>query len=123
FLTGLQPVEVFAHSDRRGCRVEIATTLTARLTGGVELSMNFIGDAHHWREDFHLHCDDADLYIRERTAWICRNNQIEKIADTEPESNPDVAFLDMLTRGAPNTAPAEIALPVWDFTQAILESA
>lgn len=123
FVTGLRPVEVFAHSDRRGSRVEIVTTLSARLTGDVALGMNFVGDAEHFREDFHVHCEGADLCIRERQVWVCRENRIEKIAGLEPETNPDVAFLDCLTCGAANAAPADCALPVWDFTHAILESA
>jgi predicted dehydrogenase len=41
----------------------------------------------------------------------------------EPESCPTIAFLDHLLAGAPNVAPAEIALPVWDFTAALMRSA
>ncbi len=36
----------------------------------------------------------------------------------EPGSTPVVAFLDHLLAAAPNVAPPEIALPVWDFTAA-----
>ncbi len=123
FVTGLAPREVFAHSDRRGSRVEIATTLTARLENDVALSMNFIGDSQHFREDFHVHCAEADLLYRDGKVWIARRNAIEPIASLEPESNPDSAFLDFLAGAAPNFAPAQVALPVWDFTQAVLESA
>lgn len=123
FVTGLKPQEVFAHSDRRGSRVEIVTTISGRLSGNVALSMNFIGDAQHWREDFHVHCEEADLCLREGAIWIGQNNRVEKLETLEPESNPDVAFLDCLTDGAVNEAPATCALAVWDFTQAVLESA
>lgn len=41
----------------------------------------------------------------------------------EPESSPTLAFLDHLLTGAPNVAPPEIALPVWDFTAALMRSA
>lgn len=123
FVTGLSPREVFAHSDRRGTRVPIVSTISARLEGEVALSMNFIGDAQHFREDFQVHCTDADLLIREGAVWIARDNHIEKVTDLEPESNPNVAFADCLIDGVENIAPASIALPVWDFTQAVLESA
>ncbi|MSR59184.1 MAG: Gfo/Idh/MocA family oxidoreductase [Planctomycetaceae bacterium] len=123
FVTGLAPQEVFAHSDRRGSHVEIVTTLSARLQGDVSLSMNFIGDAQHFREDFHVHCAEADLLLRDGTLWIARENQVSKISPLEPESNPDAAFIDCLTAGTANFAPAQVALPVWDFTQAVLESA
>src|SRR5262249_17871827 len=123
FVTGVRPVEVFAHSDRRGNRVEIVTTLSARLEGDVALSMNFIGDAQHFREDFHVHCADADLVYRDGVVSIACNNRLERLSDLEPESNPDAAFLDLVTGRAANIAPASVALPVWDFTQAVLESA
>jgi len=45
------------------------------------------------------------------------------VTNLEPESNPNAAFLDLLSGTAPNFAPAAMALPVWDFTQATLESA
>ena len=85
--------------------------------------MNVIGDAQHWREDFHVHCAEADLCLRDGAILLARNNQVERLDSLEPESDPDAAFLDLLTAGAPNVAPAACALPVWDFTQAVLESA
>lgn len=123
FATGLAPREVFAHSDKRGARVPIVTTISARLDGNVALSMNFIGDAQHFREDFQVHCADADIMVRDGSVWIARNNRVEQITDLEPESNPNAAFADCLVQGTANAAPASIALPVWDFTQAVLESA
>jgi predicted dehydrogenase len=123
FATGLAPREVFAHSGNRGANVPIVTTISARLEGDVALSMNFIGDAQHFREDFQVHCAEADLLVRDGAVWIARDNRVEKITDLEPESNPNAAFADCLTQGVANVAPASIALPVWDFTQAVLESA
>jgi predicted dehydrogenase len=123
FVTGLAPREVFAHSDRRGSRVEVVTMLTARLENDVPLSMNFIGDSQHFREDFQVHCAEADLIYRDGTVSVARNNKIEPVTDLEPESNPNAAFLDVLTGKAANFAPPSVALPVWDFTQAALESA
>jgi predicted dehydrogenase len=123
FVTNLALAEVFAHADNRGSRVPIGTTVSGRLTNGVALSMNFIGDAQHWREDFCVHCDHADLSIHDGRLWLARDNRIEPVTDLEPESNPNAAFLDCLLDGAPNQAPPECALPVWDFTQAVLSSA
>jgi predicted dehydrogenase len=123
FVTGLAPREVFAHSDRRGSRVEIVTTLSARLDNDVSLSMNFIGDAQHFREDFQVHCAQADLLYRDGLVYIARNNKVEQLLDLEPQTNPNAAFLDLLSGKAENFAPAAVALPVWDLTQAVLESA
>jgi predicted dehydrogenase len=123
FVTGLAPREVFAHSDKRGMKVEIVTTLSARLEKDVALSMNFVGDSQHFREDFHVHCTEADLIYRDGVLLIARNNKLEQITELESASNPNTALIDMLESQSPNFAPASVALPVWDFTQAILESA
>jgi predicted dehydrogenase len=123
FVTGLEPGELFAHSDRCGSRVEIVTTISGRLSRGVALSMNFIGNAQHWREDFRVHMDEADLVVRDGRLWIGRNNQFEPLEGLEPGSSPDAAFVNMITLGRPNEAPASCALPVFDFTRAVLESA
>lgn len=40
----------------------------------------------------------------------------------EPVSNPDSCFLEMLLNDGPNLAPAACALPVVDFTHALLQS-
>jgi predicted dehydrogenase len=123
FVTGLAPREVFAHSDRHGSHVEIVTTLSARLENDVALSMNFIGDSQHFREDFQVHCAEADLVYRDAAVFVARNNKVERLVDLGPETNPNTAFLDFLSGKADNFAPASVALPVWDFTQAVLESA
>jgi predicted dehydrogenase len=122
YVTGLAPREIFAHVDRRESQVEIVATISARLEGNVALSMNFIGDAQHFREDFHVHCEEADLLLRDGAVWIARDNRVEKITALEPESNPNAAFVDCLLDSAANLAPPSVALPVWDFTRAVLES-
>lgn len=139
YVTGLRPAELFAHSRRRGSQVEICTSLSAVLVPAqtavgnsfgstsenqeVLLSMNFIGDASHYREDFHVHCEYGDLLLRDDTLFVARNNSIEKLLPLEPESDPIAAVIQALKHSAPNFAPAECALPVWDFTQAVLMSA
>jgi predicted dehydrogenase len=123
FLTGLRPLEVFARSERRGSRVEIATSVLARLESDVTLTMSFLGDTQHYREDFSIHLAEADLLLRDERLWICRENRTLPLEDLEPESDPVRAFLDCVLHQAPNVAPADVALPVWDFTQAVLESA
>jgi predicted dehydrogenase len=129
FVTGLTPVEVFAHGSRRDRNVEIMVSVSARLSGphadDVIASLNFVGDANHYREDFHVHCAEADLMIRDDRLWIGRGNRVEPLesaAALEPESDPIAAFTATLLGQAPNFAPPQCALPVWDFTQAILTS-
>jgi predicted dehydrogenase len=123
FITGRQAEGVLAVSDKRGSRVEIVTQMLARLTGGVGLTAHFVGDANHWREDLHFHCAEADLLVRGEEVCRAKNNRIERVEDLVPAGSPDRAFLDQIVDGTPTLAPAECALPVFDWTAAVLESA
>ena len=123
FVTGLQPREVFARSWKCGSRVEIVTLVSAVLQQDVPLNMDFVGNASAMRDDLHIHCERADLMLRDGRAWIARSDQCEPITPLEPDTNPVAAFLDVLDGTAPNDAPFQCARPVFDFTSAILESA
>jgi predicted dehydrogenase len=122
FITGERPAAVFASSDRRGSQVEITTQVMARLTGGAGLFAHFVGDANHWREDIYFHCRDADLLLRNERLFCAKDNHVDEILDFVPESSPDTAFVNALLDGTPMVSPPEIALPMHDWTEAVLQS-
>ena len=123
FLGGRQAERLMAVSGKRGSNVEIATRVIAVLTGGVNFSANFVGHTHHYREDIHFHGCKGDLLLRTGELFRCRDNRIEPITDLVPESNPDRAFLDAIFTGGQTVSPPEIALPIFDWTAAVLKSA
>jgi predicted dehydrogenase len=123
FITGQQAESLYALSDKRGSRVEIVTQVMARLTGGAGLNVHFVGNANHWREDIHFHCRDADLLIRNEQLLRAKDNRIEPITDLLPEESPDRAFVDAIIDRKATLSPAEAALPMYDWTAAVLESA
>jgi predicted dehydrogenase len=123
FVTGLKPTEVFARCDTCGSHVEITGSISALLQGGVPLTMDFVGHAQHFNETLAIHCERGDLTLRDGEIWIGRNGQAERFGLGQPDCNPVAAFLDSLLMGAENFAPPECALPVFDFTQAVFESA
>ena len=122
YVTGLAPVEVFARSWKCGSRVEVISSVSAILDGDVPLCMDFVGNAQYLGEDFHVHCERADLMIRDREVWIAENNHVHRIDNVEPDSNPTIGFLDLLEGRSENIAPFSCALPVFNLTEAILES-
>ncbi len=127
YITGQSPVAVYAVSDRRASRVEIVTTALARLDGGAGLTAHFVGDANHWREDIHFHCRDADLILRSTAVthaevYRARENRFEPVTDLEAESSPDLALVDAMLEGTPTLSPAEVALPMFDWTNSVLRS-
>ncbi len=123
FVTGLDVAEVFARSDKCGSRVEIVTSMSAVSTDGIPITMDFVGNANYLAEDLHVHCEEADLMIRDMRAWIARGNVVEPLTPMEEESQPVETFLNLLDGTAPNVAPVECAWPVFALTQATLESA
>jgi len=123
YLTGLQPEEMFAISERHGSQVEIVTAMVGKLTGGVTFNMTLTGNAEHWHEQIHIYCRDADFIVRESQLWRAQRNELVEIPIELACSDPDSGFIDCLLGREENAAPAACALPVYDFTAAALRSA
>ena len=123
YVTGLQPEEVFARAQRCGSHVEIVVSLTGLLSGDVPLTMDFVGSAEHQTEDLTIHCEEADLMVRDWRVWIARGNIVEPLEPLQPTSDPATGFIAVLDDKLENPAPFSIARPVWDLTQMTLESA
>lgn len=123
FVTGLAPTEVFARCDRCGSHVEVSASVSGQLTGGVPLTMDFVGNAQYFSEMLSVHCAEGDLVLRDGELWLGQAGRSEHLPLTEADSNPITGFLDLLLDGTENFAPPECAVPVYDFTQAIFESA
>ncbi|MCA9090530.1 MAG: Gfo/Idh/MocA family oxidoreductase [Planctomycetaceae bacterium] len=122
FVTGLGVEELVARSSCSRSRVEVVTLLIGALTGGVPLSMTFVGNAQHQGEDLHLHFEQADLMLRSGQLWIAQGNDVRPfpVEELEPAKTPTEAFLDLVSGAGPNIAPFACARPVWDVTWAIL---
>jgi predicted dehydrogenase len=123
FTTGLKPIEVFARTRREDSRVETSASVSALLEGDVPLTMDFVGRAQTFREFLSVHCAEADFTLVDGVLSVGREGQTGIHPIAAADSNPVAAFLDGLTAGAENFAPGECALPVYDFTQGIVESA
>jgi len=127
-VTGLTVEWVFATSDSAGSRVEITSSVTGRFCNGALLTLSLTGHASSFSEELFVHCERADLILRDGELWIGRENQQTQIvtppAEYGPEStrNPVSGFLELLSGRSGNLAPFEAAGPVFDLTAAILES-
>lgn len=121
-VTGLRPTWVYGRCNRCGSRVEIQASASARLEGDVPLTMDFVGNAQYFGEDLSIHCEKADWTVRHGALFVARNGRLEEVTDLLPDSDPVTDFLKMLQNGDEPTAPPECALPVFDFTEALLAS-
>jgi predicted dehydrogenase len=123
FVTGLEPREVFARSQTNGSRVEVHVSLSAQLSGDVPLTMDFIGSAHFQAEDLTIHCERADLMVRDHRAFIAVDNDVRPLEPLEPTTDPATGFVALLDGRSVNDAPFAAAQPVWALTAMALESA
>lgn len=122
YVTGLSPVEVFARCQKWGSQVEIVASASALLTGDVTVTLDFVGHAQYLGEDLHVHCERADLMLRQDELWIGRDGRRQTMVADEPDSNPVSGLLDVILNGVLDLSPPAAALPVYDLTNAILTS-
>lgn len=123
YITGERPREVFARTDKASRSVEITATLLGTLTNGAEFTFEFVGHAQQQTEDLTIHCEHADLMLRDWRVWIARNNHVRPLEPLEPDSDPVEGFLDLLIGHGSNCAEFDAALDVAAVTQAALKSA
>ena len=128
YVTGLAPTEVSATTEFGGSRVEVSAKVTAQLEGGVPLRMTFNGNANTPSEDLFIHCEKGVLILSKGKLRLTVENRVQNVDLPDEESGPDavhnptLGFLDTILDGAENLAPPECALPVFDFTHALLAS-
>ena len=133
YVTALKLGELSARSTKAGSNVEIVTLVNGELLDDLDrevpFSLSFVGNSNSFHEELFIHCEKADLIIRDFQLFIGRDDQVERI-DLPPEQsgsdstqNPVTGFLDLVTGAAENISPFECALPVFDMTTAILDAA
>lgn len=129
YITGRHPDRLFAMTQNSASHVEIIATVTGTLHGGIPLTLAFTGNAHSYYEELLIHCDDADLILRDDRVFIARRNVVSPVELPTDQSgplstaNPVSGLLDILSGVASNPAPFSCALSVFDVTAAILQSA
>ena len=122
FLTGRSARRLYAVGERRGTHVQIVTRILAEFEGDIGLAAHYVGDAHHWHEDIHLHCERADLLLRGEQLFRACDNRVEPVADLLPGGHPATSFLDAVASGRPTVSPPEIALPIFQWNAAVARS-
>lgn len=122
FLTGLRPRRVLARNNNMDWNIPVTTQAWIDFDGGVTATLTLTGHAHHYFEEFRLQGSRGDLIVRPGELLLARNNQVEPVLVSRPDSTPTAAFADLLTGKSPNPAPPIIALTVRNLTDAILAS-
>ncbi len=128
YVTGLQPRQLSAVTHFGRSRVPVVTSVTGWLDDQIPLTMGFTGNARVYYEELQVHCESADLILRDGMIWIAEGDRLSPVDlpadESGPQStvNPVTGLLDLLDGQNSNVAPFSCALPVFDVTEAILES-
>lgn len=129
YVTGLQPQELFAVTHNSRSHVPVVASVTGHLSGDIPFTMVFTGNAHNYHEELLIHCDEADVILRNGDVFVAQQNHLQQIPipanESGPQStlNPVSGLIQLLSEPMTNPAPFSAALPVFDITNAILESA
>ncbi|HZT41390.1 MAG TPA: Gfo/Idh/MocA family oxidoreductase [Chthonomonadaceae bacterium] len=152
WLTGLEAMWVRATTETRGTPVPMTTWGESRLrvqspqiatqplpqeiashvpVEGIPFTFTFVGDAHHWSEEFRITTERADFVIRNtRLLFTDGSGPLGPFPESEIDPAvaglpdlPDTAFIAALRGGPPIVTPPETVWPVLRFTLAALDSA
>lgn len=126
FMTDATPRRVQARGDRRGRQVQVVTDVRSEWQTAdyfpVAMTAQFVGDAHHWREDIALCFENADILLRSGEITLCQNNQCEVIKDLAPQTSPVADFLAACRGEQETVAPGECGLTSMLWTESVLAS-
>lgn len=122
-VTGLLPRQVFARTWHCGSQVEMIASVSAVLENDVPCTLDFVGNAHILGEDLSIHCEHADFFLRYNHLSMADRHGLATFPIQGTDSNPVAALIDAIQCRTGSPVPFTCALPVFDFTQAILQSA
>ncbi len=124
WMTGLQPAEVHAFMDPRGCKVDIDAALNIRFTNGALGSLHFTGSADRHDERLAIQGDKGCIVFHLHQ-WAIRevlyNGELLQIPARFKENSPDASFLRWI-RGGKGYEEADFALQVSRLTEASYKS-
>ncbi|MGQ9479522.1 MAG: Gfo/Idh/MocA family protein [Thermoproteota archaeon] len=123
--TGLRPSEVFAHMDYRGCRVDVNTSVSVKLSNGAVGNISIVGDAPCFEEYHAIYgTKGAIFYENGRIRLLDAEGYFSRtpVKMHFKPNNPDRNFVMSILGLEEPESPGECGLRVAEFTEAVLES-
>jgi predicted dehydrogenase len=122
FLTQRRVRWLQAHHWLCGSQVPINTAVFGALDGDLPLSLSFVGYGHRLAEEYTIHCEQADLLIRDQQLFLVQSGTVDELPLTEPHSEPVCGWLDTILDEAENLSPIATASDLAAITTAIEQS-
>ncbi len=118
--------QVHAYADNRGTRVDINTTVNMRFASGALASLDVVGDAHGFWEDWTFSCERGTILYRNGDLRLLRLGEgaypVEQSQLPPSTGDPDRAFVDAVLGRCEVPIPGRIGLEVIALTESIWTS-
>jgi predicted dehydrogenase len=120
WVTGQQPVELYANIDKRGYPVEINSITNLRFSDGLLVALNIIGDSPRWHETY-IFCGEngAIFYDNGKVTLHLQGHEPLKPPLPEQTTNQDKSFIDAILGVSTEYVKGEFALKVIELTEKI----
>ncbi len=123
WITGLKPVEVFAHLDHRGSRVDINSAVSIRLEQDVMWTISVSGNTPGFWEYLLIGGDQGAIFYQNGDVWLTEGSVRSKLESFGQYHDQDAGFIKAVRGETPNEVPGEFGLLVTALTQAAFKSA
>lgn len=128
FVTGLQPIEVFAFTEMKDKPVDLFAAVSVRYANGALGSISTVGNAA-WKWQLGIWLSGGAILLEDSKLLVGKGvggrYEFREVPESEmpPASDPDRNFLNAILRGEEPLAGPEAGLRVALFTEAIYRSA
>jgi predicted dehydrogenase len=122
WITGLKPVEVFAHLDNRGSRVDINSAVSIRLEQDVMWTISVSGNTPGFWEYLLIGGDKGAIFYQNGDVWLTEGSVRSKLESFGQYHDQDAGFIKAVRGETPNEVPGEFGLLVTALTQAAFKS-
>ena len=128
WLTELEPEEVFCYKESQGLKVDVNTSLSFRLKGGVLGSASILGDDTAFRDTFFIWGDRGVISLSTGDAYYELKGKKEKVVLNDssfplPAKNPVEDLLKVIKNEKEPETSWSIVEKIAFFTDKALESA
>jgi predicted dehydrogenase len=120
WVTGQDPVELYANIEKRGYPVEINSMTTLRFPEGLIASLNIIGDSPRWHETY-VFCGEkgAIFYDNGKVTLHLIGEDPQTVKLPDPTTNQDKSFIDAILGVSLEYVRGDYALKVIALTERI----
>lgn len=123
WITGQKPAAVAAWTDLHGCKVDINSGLTVKLSGGAIWTVTISGNTPGFWEYHAIAGDKGALFYLNGDVWAVEGGVKGRMESFGHYHDQDAGFVKAIRKETPNEVPGEFGLLVTALTTSAFRSA